>query len=110
MATKTTTDYPSLWDRYNREGKNAGLTIQEFCEVAGVPYSNFNRWYKKNIGDVSIVPLGEPQPSVPLDIPYEDLPEVVSFSIELKNSLRITQRNIDLVRLNKIVKTLGGLC
>lgn len=100
-------DYQTEWDVYNEESRPHGLSMREHCHSRGVSYSGFLSWRKKNIDAVSIteiVPPGAEQSST------APVCEVVYFSVELSNSLRMTQQNIGLDRLRQIVETLASLC
>ena len=85
------TDYQTEWDSYNEESRPHGLSMREHCLRRGVSYPSFLRWKKKNIDAVTIT---EVAPSAPED-PVSG-GEVLYFSVELSNSLRLTQQNIGL--------------
>ena len=102
------TDYQEEWEVFSEESRPHGLSLREHCRQRGQSYSGFLRWRKKNIDDVTIVELSPSAPSSGEDVPAR--PQVVYFSVELSNSLRLTQQGIDLPRLRQIVETLGSLC
>ncbi|WP_455634894.1 hypothetical protein [Parabacteroides sp.] len=50
MATGSA--YMHLWDRYQREGVPRQISIVRFCQMNGVEYGHFEKWYKQRHGGV----------------------------------------------------------
>ena len=40
-------DFEKLWFLYQTEGASSGVSINSFCMQRGVPYSEFDKWYRK---------------------------------------------------------------
>lgn len=43
----SSTDFQHLFDKYQFEGTLNRLSIVKYCQLNGVVYSHFERWYKK---------------------------------------------------------------
>ena len=41
------TDYKRLFDRYQEEGAKQGISIAQYCQMNGIVYNQFERWYKQ---------------------------------------------------------------
>ena len=40
-------DFEKLWFLYKTEGEPKGISINSFCVNQGVPYNQFNDWFRK---------------------------------------------------------------
>ena len=40
-------DFEKLWFLYKTDGEPQGLSINDFCLRQGVPYHEFNKWFRK---------------------------------------------------------------
>ena len=40
-------DFEKLWFLYKTEGEPKGISINSFCVGQGVPYNQFNDWFRK---------------------------------------------------------------
>jgi hypothetical protein len=45
----SSTDFQKLWFFYKTEGSPNGISINDFCLNRGVSYSEFEKWYKKDM-------------------------------------------------------------
>lgn len=43
----SSTDFKNLWERYQKEGVPNSISIVQYCQMNGIVYSQFERWYKK---------------------------------------------------------------
>ena len=41
------TDFKRLFDRYQEEGAKQGISIAQYCQMNGIVYNQFERWYKQ---------------------------------------------------------------
>lgn len=48
-------DFEKLWFLYKTEGEPKGISLNSFCVSHGVPYTQFNTWFRKT--QRSVVPL-----------------------------------------------------
>ena len=48
-------DFEKLWFLYKTEGEPKGMSINDFCIHQGVPYNEFNKWFRKT--HRSVVPV-----------------------------------------------------
>ena len=60
-------DFEKLWFLYQTEGVPEEESINSFCEKNGVPYEEFDKWFRKThqaVGRVEIenIPDDEPMP------------------------------------------------
>ena len=56
------TDFEKLWFLYQTDGAPKGVSITSFCKHQGVPYNEFEKWYKKTHRTVARVEVtGAPQ-------------------------------------------------
>jgi hypothetical protein len=51
----SSTDFQKLWFLYKTEGAPNGISINDFCLSRGVTYSEFEKWYKKNMQSIAEV-------------------------------------------------------
>ena len=64
-------DYEKIWESYQEVIKTKDVSIVDYCQRNGIVYSQFQRWYKKHVSGVSIVPVSdsdvqtEPAPMIP---------------------------------------------
>ena len=40
-------DFEKVWFLYKTEGEPKGISINTFCVNQGVPYNQFNDWFRK---------------------------------------------------------------
>lgn len=40
------TEFKKLFERYQEEGAPNGISIVKYCQLNGIVYSHFERWYK----------------------------------------------------------------
>lgn len=50
------TDFKNLHDLYQSEGVSKGLSIVHFCQMNGIVYKHYERWYK-NYHTGKIIPV-----------------------------------------------------
>ena len=112
----SSTDFVKLWADYQELVKTQDVSIVDYVQRNGVVYAQFERWFRKHIGGVSIIPVEEypsghsasPSPSSP---PVASKPAKVHYvCIELSNGLRLCQKCIDYNRLRLLVENLESLC
>ena len=98
----STTDFKKLFERYQEEGAKRGISIAQYCQMNGIVYNQYERWYKqfRNI-------VATPVEIVNENVKEQTLSETVSvkepmsvkpvsrIQIELSNGLQITHREID---------------
>ena len=111
-------DFEKLWFLYKTDGEPQGLSINDFCLRQGVPYNEFNKWFRKTHKAV-----------VPVEIegmPTQDSSEMESsqftlsnkkrssggilVSIQTRDGLHIRRGNLDYRGLVDLVEKLEGLC
>ena len=113
-------DFEKIWESYQETIKTRSVSIVDYCQRNGIIYTQFQRWYKKHVSDVRLVPVA-PSSESAVDIGFPDDTQVSSlsrpsharvvfFRIELSNGLQLCQRSIDYSRLKELVEKLEGLC
>ena len=117
-------DFEKLWFLYKTDGEPQGLSINEFCLRQGVPYNEFNKWFRKT--HKAVVPVKvEGMPG------YDDGPDDepsdmelsqsklsnnkrssggILVSIQTRDGLHIRRGNLDYRGLVDLVEKLEGLC
>ena len=53
-------DFEKIWESYQEVVKTKDISIVDYCQRNGIVYSQFQRWYKKHISGVNIVPVSAP--------------------------------------------------
>ncbi|MCI1683196.1 MAG: hypothetical protein LKI39_11645 [Bacteroides sp.] len=98
-------DFEKLWFLYRTEGEPKNISIETFCSKNGIPYAQFNTWYRnthKHIAPVSII--GSPE--IPSDQPAAG----ISLSLRLSNGMEISQEHLNYTGLKELVEKLEVLC
>jgi hypothetical protein len=93
----SSTDFQKLWFLYKTEGSPKGISINDFCLSRGVSYSEFEKWYKKNMRSVA-------------EVEVENAPEIHPMvSPELNTKQPETRHNARRGNIHVVIKTLDGL-
>lgn len=117
-------DFEKLWFLYKTDGEPQGLSINDFCLRQGVPYNEFNKWFRKT--HKAVVPVKvEGMPGYD-DEPDDEFSEMESsaskfsnnkrsssgilVSIQTRDGLHIRRGNLDYRGLVDLVEKLEGLC
>lgn len=112
-------DFEKIWENYQDASKTRSVSIVDYCQRNGIVYAQFQRWYKKHVSDVSVVPVEtstgsiadrDSEFSLPSSINRPVQARVLFLRIELSNGLQICQKSIDFNRLKILVEKLEGLC
>ena len=115
-------DFEKIWEKYQALVKRQDVSIVDFCQYNGIVYSQFERWYKKHVGSVNVIPFSmcdshdEPDSPVPASsctIEEAESPShsgVAYVNIKFSNGLKVCQENIDYRRLRDLVEKLEVLC
>ena len=53
-------DFERIWENYQEVVKTKDVSIVDSCQRSSIVYSQFQRWYKKHVSGVSIVPVSDP--------------------------------------------------
>ena len=96
-------DFEKIWESYQEVIKTKDVSIVDYCQRNGIVYSQFQRWYKKHVSGVSIVPVSdsdvqtEPAPMIPTESSPSQHSSVhvktkVNYvNIEFSNGLKVCQ-------------------
>ena len=108
-------DFEKLWFLYKTEGEPKGISINSFCVNQGVPYNQFNDWFRKT--HKKIVPVQiDGIPSVDEAPVKESTSKVVKekgdimILIQNREGLQIKKKNLSYPELKQLVEKLEGLC
>ena len=111
-------DFEKLWFLYKTDGAPQGVSINDFCLRHGVPYNEFNKWYRKT--HKAVVPVeieGMPNSnsvdaaSVESSMPsHKGSSGGILVSIQTRDGLHIRRGNLDYRGLVDLVEKLEGLC
>ena len=47
-------DFEKIWESYQDAVKTRSVSIVDYCQRNGIVYAQFQRWYKKHVGSVSL--------------------------------------------------------
>ena len=114
-------DFEKIWESYQEVVKTKDLSIVDYCQRNGIVYSQFQRWYKKHVSGVNIVPVSVPDFQTESSMISEDpIPsqhlsghvsaKVKYVNIEFSNGLKVFQKCIDYEHLKMLVEKLEALC
>ena len=108
-------DFEKVWFLYKTEGEPKGISINSFCISQGVPYNQFNDWFRKT--HKKIVPVQiDGIPSVDETSVKEDTSTVVKekgdimILIQNHDGLLIKKKHLSYPELKQLVEKLEGLC
>lgn len=112
-------DFEKAWFLYKTEYEPHNISINEFCIRKSIPYTEFNKWFRKT--HKRIVPLeveGAPDSSViePEVVEKQDLTSSkpskagIQVFIRTHDGLQIQKRGISYQDLVTLVEKLEGLC
>lgn len=115
-------DFEKIWESYQEAVKSRDVSIVEYCQRNGIVYSQFQRWYKKHVSGVRIVPVSdsdiqqepveatqrEPEPIH--QIAGHVTTRVNYVNIEFSNGLKVCQKSISYEHLKTLVEKLEALC
>lgn len=107
------TDFKRLFDRYQEEGAKQGISIAQYCQMNGIVYNQFERWYKqyRNVVATPVDIVNEKDHHIREKVKDAVCEKPVSrIIIELSNGLQITHREIDYRTLSRLVEKIEGLC
>jgi hypothetical protein len=113
-------DFEKLWNDYQNIVKTKNVSIVDYCQRNGIVYSQFERWYKKFISNVRVLPVtGElsenhqqqTTATVAGKMPTsQKTPTVEYVSIAFTNGLKVCQKSLDYSQLRLLVEKLEALC
>lgn len=106
-------DFEKLWFLYKTEGEPKGISINSFCINQGVPYEQFNEWFRKT--HKKIVPVqidGAPtcEERNQEEISKNDIKGRIMVNIQTRDGLQIRKKNLSYQELKQLVERLEGLC
>ena len=107
-------DFEKLWFLYKTEGEPKGISINSFCMNQGVPYSQFNDWFRKT--HKKIVPVqidgvpSDEEETVQEETSGKETRGRIMVSIQTRDGLQIRKKNLNYQELKQLVEKLEGLC
>ncbi len=114
MATGT--DFKKLWDRFQKEGVPAKISIARFCQMNGVVYSHFEKWYKRTYTDgvipVEMVDSSASQHQETTE-PIKELnssTRIKHLEVMFSNGLLVKHNNLDYAGLKELINKLESIC
>ena len=108
-------DFEKLWFLYQAEGVPEEESINSFCEKNGVPYDEFDKWFRKThqaVGRVEIenIPDDEPQLNSSRRRSRKTDPEGIQVTIQTSDGLHLRKVGLNYQGLKSLVEKLEGLC
>lgn len=116
----SSSDFKKLYEKYQDEGVKHGISIVQYCQMNGVVYQQFERWFKRNrsgsVLPVEIVDkdglLGNRREEPCVQETFSEISPVILSHVNLvfSNGLQINHHNIDYRTFVKLVEKLEALC
>lgn len=112
-------DFEKAWFLYKTEYEPNNISINDFCIRNGIPYTEFNKWFRKTHKqivplEVEGVPGGDNTSKAPSASPAPDAPKSRSKGIHVfirtYDGLQIQKKGINYQDLVKLVEKLEDLC
>ena len=103
-------DFEKLWFLYKTEGEPKGISINSFCVNQGVPYNQFNDWFRKTHKKIV-----DGIPSVDESPVKESTSKVVKekgdilILIQNREGLQIKKKKLKLPGVEAVGRETGGL-
>ncbi len=112
-------DFEKAWFLYKTEYEPQNISINDFCFRKGLPYKEFNKWFRKT--HKQVIPLEvEGAPDDQADVPLVDDTAVSNASgvtnggiqifIRTRDGLQVQKKGLTYQGLVKLVEKLEGLC
>ncbi len=113
MATGT--DFKNLWERFQKEGVPAKISISRFCQMNGVVYSHFEKWYKRTYTDgvIPVEVVDSAAPQSPASEPHAEIKSptrIKHLEVMFSNGLLVKHNNLDYAGLKELINKLESLC
>lgn len=112
----STSDFEKVWFMYQTDGVPHGISISTFCQQNGIPYNEFEKWYRKTHRSVARVEVtGRPEEEKET-APKQDRPVVckgkkgIYVSIKTPDNLLIQKGGLSYADLKLLVERLEALC
>ena len=111
-------DFEKIWESYQEVVKTKDISIVDYCQRNGIVYSQFQRWYKKHISGVNIVPVSAPDFQTDSAMiseesnPSQHLSGHAKAKVNYVNidGLKVCQKSISYEHLKMLVEKLEALC
>lgn len=106
-------DFEKLWFLYKTEGEPKGISINSFCLKQGVPYEQFNEWFRKTHKKIVSVQIdGAPtcEERNQEEISKNEIRGRIMVNIQTRDGLQIRKKNLSYQELKLLVEKLEGLC
>jgi len=104
-------DFEKLWFLYKTEGEPKGVSINSFCVSQGVPYNQFNDWFRKTHKKIvdGIPSVDESPVKESISKVIKEKGDIMVF-IQPRAGLQIKKKNLSYPELKLLVEKLEGLC
>lgn len=109
-----TQDFEKLWFGYKTEGEPNSMSIERYCMMKGVPYSQFEKWFRSTRKEILPIQVyGSPDQEAAPPSPQSGVQEPVGrilVTVRSTNGFRIQQSGLDYEGLKRFIAKLEGLC
>ena len=122
----SSSDFEKVWFLYKTEGEPKGISINAFCRIQGVPYTQFYDWFRRTrqpIVPVEVEGAPELEDEVERNEPQkeaqkrndskseqQDNQHGIRVIIQSRSGLQIRKSNLTYNELKTLVEKLKGLC
>ncbi len=111
MATGT--DFKTLWERFQKEGVPAKISIARFCQMNGGVYSHFEKWYKRTYTD-GVIPVevvdSSASPAPDSQAELKPSARIKHLELMFSNGLLVKHNNLDYAGLKELINKLESIC
>lgn len=111
------TDFKSIWERYQIEGAPQRISIVKFCQMNGVVYSQYEKWYRQfkamKIEPLEVLGLKKEDPQESPDCMSTDKstePAISYVNLTFSNGMEVHHHNLDYQALKLMIEKLEALC
>lgn len=117
----SSTDFKLFFEKYQEDGIKQGISIVKYCQMNGIVYSHFERWYKKHRAGV-VLPVeivdesglldksDGGSSSILSDNTSSSVASVTYVSIVFSNGLEVSSHNLSYQSLRGMIDKLEVLC
>ena len=118
----STKDFEKLWFRYKTEGEPTGQSIERYCMKMGVPYKQFEKWFRSTRKEIIPIKIdGAPESdfvqsdTIANDTSTEPCSTSVSENrilviVRSSNGFKLQQGGLDYAGLKRLIEKIEGLC
>lgn len=108
----SSTEFKRIWERYQKEGVAHSQSIVQFCQMNGIVYAQFEKWYKKykSLKAEPVEIVGDSEQAQTPTVTEAQGVTVKRIEIVLSNGTLIARKDMDYTTLKSFIERLEALC